>query len=101
MIDIRAELKEKKNEVISLHEVILTIKEQSPGATLPDIAEWLLIHLNNDPNAPEMGLLTVGGGYESIAPQWGQPTLNSPYTLEELLIELYKSYDLWPGEIPF
>ncbi|MER45343.1 hypothetical protein ED033_24300 [Salmonella enterica] len=70
MLDIISDLKEKKSEVISLHEVITTLKSQSPQATLPQIAEWLLIQLADNPESPEMGILTVGGGFESILPEW-------------------------------
>lgn len=101
MLDIVSELKEKKSEVISLHEVITSLRQQSPGATLPQIAEWLLIQLADDENAPEMGVLTVGGGYESIPPSWGTPQGNEHFSLRELLLELYRNNGIWPGDIPF
>ncbi|EAA9549324.1 hypothetical protein OY03_001057 [Salmonella enterica subsp. enterica] len=101
MLDIISDLKEKKSEVISLHEVITTLKSQSPQATLPQIAEWLLIQLADNPESPEMGILTVGGGFESILPEWMSAQNEQYISLRDLLIELYRSNGIWPGDIPF
>ncbi len=101
MLDIISDLKEKKSEVISLHEVITTLKSQSPQATLPQIAEWLLIQLADNPESPEMGILTVGGGFESILPEWMSVQNKQYLSLRDLLIELYRSNGIWPGDIPF
>ncbi|WP_116341481.1 hypothetical protein [Enterobacter cloacae] len=101
MLDIISDLKEKKSEVISLHEVITTLKSQSPQATLPQIAEWLLIQLADNPKSPEMGILTVGGGFESILPEWMSVQNEQYLSLRDLLIELYRSNGIWPGDIPF
>lgn len=101
MLDIISDLKEKKSEVISLHEVITTLKSQSPQATLPQIAEWLLIQLADNPESPEMGILTVGGGFESILPEWMSAQNEQYLSLRDLLIELYRSNGIWPGGIPF
>lgn len=101
MLDIISDLKEKKSEVISLHEVITTLKSQSPQATLPQIAEWLLIQLADNPESPEMGILTVGGGFESILPEWMSAQNEQHLSLRDLLIELYRSNGIWPGDIPF
>ncbi|ATQ03677.1 hypothetical protein JQ098_004127 [Salmonella enterica subsp. enterica serovar Typhimurium] len=101
MLDIISDLKEKKSEVISLHEVITTLKSQSPQATLPQIAEWLLIQLADNPESPEMGILTVGGGFESILPEWMSAQNEQYLSLRDLLIELYRSNGIWPGDIPF
>ncbi|EMP4186479.1 hypothetical protein [Proteus mirabilis] len=99
MLDIVSDLNEKKSELISLHEVIVSLREQSPEATLPQIAEWLLIHLANDPESPDMGFLPVGGEFERISEWRNNP--NEHYSLKELLLELYRNYGVWPGEIPF
>ncbi|EAA5598574.1 hypothetical protein DQE31_05165 [Salmonella enterica subsp. enterica] len=101
MLDIISDLKEKKSEVISLHEVITTLKSQSPQATLPQIAEWLLIQLADNPESPEMGILTVGGGFESILPEWMSAQNEQYLSLRDLLIELYRSNGIWPGDILF
>ncbi|HFG9897134.1 TPA: hypothetical protein ACGHGP_002061 [Salmonella enterica subsp. enterica serovar Weltevreden] len=101
MLDIISDLKEKKSEVISLHEVITTLKSQSPQATLPQIAAWLLIQLADNPESPEMGILTVGGGFESILPEWMSAQNEQYLSLRDLLIELYRSNGIWPGDIPF
>ncbi|ECH7126764.1 hypothetical protein FP672_13775 [Salmonella enterica] len=101
MLDIISDLKEKKSEVISLHEVITTLKSQSLQATLPQIAEWLLIQLADNPESPEMGILTVGGGFESILPEWMSAQNEQYLSLRDLLIELYRSNGIWPGDIPF
>ncbi|WP_233961262.1 hypothetical protein [Pectobacterium versatile] len=101
MIDIVSELQQKKNEVISLHEVIITLQEQSPNATLPQIAEWLLIHLVDDQDTPDFGVLGLGGSFELIPPPW---VGDSEYlSLRQLLVELYRygDHDSWPGDIPF
>lgn len=100
MLDIVSDLNEKKSELISLHEVIVSLREQSPEATLPQIAEWLLIHLANDPESPDMGFLAVGGEFEKISLAWGNKP-NEHYSLKELLLELYSNYGAWPGDIPF
>ncbi len=101
MVDIVSELKEKSNEVISLHEIIMTLKKDSPDASLGQIAEWLIIQLVNDPFAPKMGLLSVGGGLESIPPSWGSYQEEDYYSLNDLLITLYREGNNWPGDIPF
>jgi hypothetical protein len=101
MLDIISDLKEKKSEVISLHEVITTLKSQSPQATLPQIAEWLLIQLADNPESPEMGILTVGGGFESILPEWMSVQNKQYLSLRDLLIELYRSNGIWPGIFHF
>lgn len=97
MLDIISELNEKKSEVISLHEVITSLMEQSPGATLPQIAEWLLIHLVNDPSAPRMERLTLGGVLEPIPVHM----MDDYPSLQDLLVEIYRNGGMWPREIPF
>ncbi|HDY9258280.1 hypothetical protein [Pluralibacter gergoviae] len=100
MVDIVFDLEEKNSEVISLHEVITTLQKNSPNATLKQIAEWLIIHLVNDPNSPSMGALVVGGGIEPIHPAW--PGMDEKYySLYDLLITLYREGNNWPGDIPF
>lgn len=101
MIDIVSDLKQKSSEVISLHEIITTLQKQSPNTTSRQVAEWLIIHLVKDPNSPEMGILAVGGGIETLPPAWGQMQGNGFYSLHDLLITLYKEGYPWPGDIPF
>lgn len=101
MIDIVSDLAKKKSEVISLYELITTIQEQSDGASIKDIAEWLVSLMDNDPDAPSLGILTVGGGFEDISLRWGS-SINAPHpSLHQLLIELYRNHGEWPGDIPF
>ncbi|WP_313682758.1 hypothetical protein [Pantoea sp.] len=101
MIDIVSDLAKKKSEVISLFELVNLLQEQSPGATLPEIAEWLITFLVNDVESPDMGMLTVGGGFEKLPVTWGIQS-DSPYpSLQELLLEIYNHHGVWPGDIPF
>ncbi|WP_072050606.1 hypothetical protein [Pantoea sp. BL1] len=101
MIDIVSDLAKKKSEVISLYELINLLQEQSGGATLPQIAEWLITILVNDPQAPDMGMLTVGGGFESLSYTWGVQSDSPHPSLNALLLEIYNHHGVWPGEIPF
>lgn len=99
MLDICSDLKELKNQRISLFELIEKIKEQSPGASYSDIAEWLLIKLADNPESPSFGFFTIGGGISSNFNSWDE----NYGALRQMLITLYRqgNYPVDPDEVPF
>jgi len=48
-----------------------------------------------------MGMLTVGGGFESLPYTWGVQSDSPHPSLNALLLEIYNHHGVWPGEIPF
>ncbi|WP_313611676.1 hypothetical protein [Pantoea piersonii] len=99
MLNVCADLKERKNQRISLFELIEKIREQDPNASYSDIAEWLIIKIADNPEAPPFGFFTLGGGISPEIHGWG----NNQAALRQMLVDLYRkgNYPCDPDEVPF
>lgn len=99
MLDIRSDLKARRDQRISLYELVESLKKQSPDASYSDIAEWLLVKIDEAETKPSFGFFTIGGGISDDFNSW--EAMHG--TLRQMLIDLYRNgnYPLDPDEVPF